>query len=127
MKTFLYGDDGDIDITQGVRLTTTLAEYAMQRLDENLSEFLGEWFLDQRRGIPYFKHMLGVKNPDMGLIESVFRRAILQSPGIGGLDFLKLSFTRDRRKLEVRFKARLTDGELLGTEDQAPFIIELGN
>ncbi len=121
MKTFLYDDSGDIDISQGVRLTPDDATYAVQRLEENLSEFLGEWFLDTRRGIPFFKHVM-IKNPDMGLVESIFRRAITQSPLIKSVESFSVIRNKNR-KFEIRFTARMVSGDIIGTEQNTPFIV----
>jgi len=64
-----------------------------QRLRVRLQFFLAEWFLDKRQGIPYFQVVL-VKNPDLGLIQSVFRRAILGTPGV--LAIKRMATTHDR-------------------------------
>jgi len=52
-----------------------------QRLTTRYKFFLGEWFLDTRQGIPYFRDIL-VKNPDPSLIQSIFRKATLTTPGV---------------------------------------------
>jgi len=52
-----------------------------QRLRTRYKFFLGEWFLDIRQGIPYFRDIL-VKNPDPSLIQSIFRKATLTTPGV---------------------------------------------
>lgn len=57
------------------------ADALAQRLTVRYKFFLGEWFLDTRQGIPYFRDIL-VKNPNLSLIQSVFRRATLLTPGV---------------------------------------------
>lgn len=57
------------------------AEALAQRLTVRYKFFLGEWFLDTRQGIPYFRDIL-VKNPNLSLIQSIFRRATLLTPGV---------------------------------------------
>jgi hypothetical protein len=52
-----------------------------QRLRTRLLFFKKEWFLDQRQGMPYYEQIL-VKNPDLTLVQSIFRRAILSTPGV---------------------------------------------
>lgn len=57
------------------------ADALAQRLRSRYKFFLGEWFLDTRQGIPYFRDIL-VKNPDPSLIQSIFRKATLTTPGV---------------------------------------------
>jgi len=56
-------------------------EALAQRLRCRYKFFLGEWFLDTRQGIPYFRDIL-VKNPDQSLVQSIFRKATLTTPGV---------------------------------------------
>lgn len=107
---------GDIDLSQGLRFTADLATYAVQRLDENLSFFLGEWFLDTREGVPYWERIIGAK-PDLGLIDTLYRRAILLTPSVGSVPNLKLAFDRSTRKLAPSFNVILKDGSLITEAD----------
>ena len=59
----------------------TGANAVAQRLRCRLRFFYGEWFLDTRQGVPYFRDVL-LKRPSLGLIKSLFRRVILSTPGI---------------------------------------------
>ncbi len=120
------GPSGDLDLSQGLRFTTDLRTYTAQRLHENLSFFLGEWFLDQRLGIPYFEQIIGQK-PDLGLIDTLYRRAIRATPGVAAITNLKLAFDRATRALSIRFEAALNDGTAITDADmQRPFIVTLG-
>jgi hypothetical protein len=51
------------------------------RLEARLQFFKREWFLDLRQGMPYYEAVF-VKNPDISLVQSIFRRAILATPGV---------------------------------------------
>lgn len=114
--SILHNEFGDIDLSQGLRFTTSLEQYTAQRLDENLSFFLGEWFLDRRLGIPYFERVIGQK-PDLALLDTLFRRAIKATPGVGNLDNLQTSFDGRSRTAAVRFTVRTKDGELITQAD----------
>lgn len=107
---------GDVDLSKGLRFTADEKTYVAQRLSENLSFFLGEWFLDLREGIPYWDHIIGAK-PDLGLIESLYRSAILGTPGVGAITALQIAFDRASRALSVRFTAALKDGTLISEAD----------
>jgi hypothetical protein len=52
------------------------AEAVAQRVRVRFRWFLGEWFLDERLGVPYYSDIL-VKNPDPILISFIFRRVLL--------------------------------------------------
>lgn len=121
------GASGDIDLTQGLRFTPDLATYTAQRLFDNLSFFLNEWFLDLREGIPYFEKIIGAK-PDLAIVDTLYRRAILATPGVGSLSNLRLEFDRAARTLSIFFEAQLQDGTLITEQNIGkPFIVTLGN
>ncbi len=117
---------GDVDVSRGLRFTTTLAQYVAQRLFDNLSFFLNEWFLNLNEGIPYFEQIIGQK-PDLPLIDTLYRRAILATAGVGSISNLQLSFDRATRALSVRFEAALVDGTTITEADTGrPFVVTLG-
>ncbi len=114
---------GDVDVSQGLRFTNTLADYVKQRLDENLSFFMNEWFLDLRKGIPYYERIVGAK-PDMALIDTLYRRAALLTAGVGSVPVLKSSFDAGNRTASVRFTAKLIDGTTITEADIGrPFLV----
>lgn len=90
-----------------------------------LRTFFGEWFLDKRVGLPYFRFIL-VHNPDERLIEAIFRRAILSRPGVASLESLTLTFDRPSRTLYPRFVGRLASGKIFKSEDFGAFIVDIG-
>jgi hypothetical protein len=119
---FKQNTAGDIDLS--FKFTTSLAEYSAIRLRENLSFFLGEWFLDTRQGLPYFRVIIGQRY-DSAAIDSMFRRGALLSPGVASVEQLTSAFNRRSRVLSIPvFKIRLKDGSLI-TQDQLqlPYIV----
>ncbi len=124
MIPFCFKHDANGDIDKTFKFTTTLKEYVALRLQENLSFFLGEWFLDQRQGLPYFKKIIGQRF-DPAVLDSIFRRAALLTPGVATVNALQLSFDRRTRKLSLPvFRVTLTDGSTLTQADlQVPFVI----
>ncbi len=88
-----------------------------QHLRIRLRFFLGEWFLDQRVGIPYFQRLLGEK-PSEPAIRSIFRQAILGTPGILELTDLVIDFNGTNRVLSIRFNATTTVGEVLVFDEE---------
>lgn len=115
---------GDIDMSQGTfRFTSDTQTYVAQRLEENLSFFLGEWFLDLRQGLPYFEKVIGQK-PDFALLDTLFRRTALATPGVAVVQSLSSQFDRKTRKAGVFFNAVAKDGTLITQDDlKRPLII----
>lgn len=98
-------DAGDLRLTNGQLTLTAGNDAVKQHLINRLRIFLGEWFLDRRVGIPYFKSVL-VKNPDRPAVRSIFRRTIRETPGITAVDELLLSIGSDR-SARLDFRAPL--------------------
>jgi len=91
------GQLGFIEGTQAVR----------QHVRSRLRFFLGEWFLDERQGFPYFRDVL-VKNPNRQSIISSLRRTIRETPGVAQVDELVLTVDADR-SARVSFRAILEE------------------
>jgi hypothetical protein len=108
-------DEGDLVLVGGV-------DYVRQKMLARFKFFLGEWFLDQREGIPYFKHVF-TKNPDLRVIRSVFRQVALSVHGVSSLLKFDVVYTPSTRSLAINLQAVLDTGELLDVPPTAPFII----
>lgn len=127
MTPFCFKQTIDADIDPTFKFTTTLVDYVGLRLREDLSYFLGEWFLDTRQGMPYWRFILGQKY-DAGIADRIFRKGALATAGVATVDQLITKFDRRSRTLSVPvFKVTLVDGSTL-TQDQLgnPFILDLG-
>lgn len=115
---------GDIDISNDEFVLTQEDGSALrQRLIISLQFFKGEYFLDQRLGLPYFQEIL-IKSPRLGAVRSIFQSAILQVPGVESLNDLKLDFDNGERALAVTFTVNQNTATevVFGEQD---FIIEI--
>lgn len=92
----------------------------LQRIMVRFRFFLGEWFLDQRLGVPYYRDILK-KNPNSILISFIFRQVLLGTPGVASVASFSASLDRATRKLTANFEAVLEDGFIIRTPE--PFII----
>jgi hypothetical protein len=92
-------------------LTTTLRDYCLVAIGEKLRMFAGEWYLDTREGIPYFK--IVSTRPDIPLLRSLFRRAVLAVPGVADVTSIGLNFDGKTRTLSVAVSCTLTDGDVI--------------
>lgn len=108
------------DLAVPIRLVRG-AEAVLQRIRIRFRWFLGEWFLDQREGVPYFRDVL-VKNPDPVLISSIFRTVLRRTPGVLRIDRFAARLERNTRTLIVDFEVTLETGETLTVADDK-FII----
>lgn len=96
MDLFLDKETGDLDLTNNSFSLVEGAASIDQHWRIRLLTWLGEWFLDQRVGIPYIRDIL-VKNPNLAIVRSVFHRASLDTPGIREIVNFTLEITSDRR------------------------------
>lgn len=72
---------GDLVLKDGDLLLIDNAERVMQQVLISLREWLGEWFLNTRDGVPYLEYIL-VKNPNENHIRQVLSDAILVVEGV---------------------------------------------
>lgn len=105
----LLDADGDIDTSDNeLHLTEDEGDALRQHLQIRLQLFKNEWFLDPRVGMPYYDKIL-VKNPDLGSVRAIFRKAILDTPGVQSLDGLTLALDNPARVLSVDFTVTKTE------------------
>lgn len=102
--------NGDIKVVEGDVLLTTGVDAIRQHLEIRLQTFLGEWFLDQRIGVPYFEDVFK-KNPDLTVLNAVFTKAILDTPGVNSLGSLSFDL-QSGRQLAITFSAVTDEGVL---------------
>lgn len=96
-------------------LTSGQAESVAQHLRIRMQFFLGEWFLNLREGVPFYRDIL-VKNPSTQTVRAIFRRVVLSTPGVEALTAFDLRLDKAARSLDLAFSARLSGGEILAAE-----------
>jgi hypothetical protein len=84
-------------------------EYAAQKIRQRLAFILGEWFIDQELGIPWFEGIL-VKDPNLEWIRGVLRREILSIPGIIDCPIMTVTEPDRDRVATCTFRAFWKDG-----------------
>lgn len=82
----------------------------VQHLTIRLRFFLGEWFLDERLGVPYFDSVL-IKNPNLVLVRGILRQAILTTPGVEQLDSFQFTYDNAIRKMRLDCSIKRTGEE----------------
>lgn len=101
----------DIAIEDSDLQLVDLLDFYAQKVKIVLWFFLAEWFLDTTQGINYFGQVFK-KNPNLTLIDSLFKIAILEIDGFIELLEYDSDFDIPLRKLEVNFRADTDAGEL---------------
>lgn len=106
--------DGDWDFA-GADFTLVSGLAAIrQAVQIALSFFKGEWYGDTSLGVPYFQDVL-VKGASPQILSSVFRKAILDVPGVLDLLSLDIAVDTSTRSLSVTFTASTDLGEIEAT------------
>lgn len=110
---------GDLDVSTGRFETLTGPEYAVQKIRQRFKLFLGEWFLDTTLGVPWFQSIL-IKNPSLGLIQSIGRDILLAVPGIVGVRQIEAQFDAPSRTLSLAYVAIYVTGATLSEVVSSP-------
>lgn len=100
--------DGDLTLVSDIAAIKQEAKIKM-------GFFLGEWFLDQSKGIPYYQDIL-VKAPNLDAIKTVLTDAILDVQGVSSLTSLDLEHDRSARTLRVTWSGVSDLNELIEGE-----------
>lgn len=69
-------------------------EMVAQRCRTRLLSVKGEWYQDQRQGVPWMNEILGMR-PTATRLESIFRNALKQIPGLAEIESLVVERTDD--------------------------------
>lgn len=124
MAIIRIDEAGDLALENGNFVWLRGIDWVRQRLVTRFRMFQGEWFLDTRQGVPYFRSVL-VKNPDLGVIRSIFRRIILTTPGVISITHFEVRYDDSARHLEFEFSARATTGTITVQAGDRDFIVDV--
>jgi hypothetical protein len=113
----LLDADNDIVVTDDLQFSRGLTAVA-QGIRIRMQLFKGEWFLNLNAGIPYLERpgvtrdeaLIGQKFNELRA-RAVFRKAILTTPGVLGIEKLDVKFNDATRKLSVTWVARTVFGD----------------
>lgn len=101
---------GDFVISNGdIQGTPDQLTAIQQHILQRLRTFLGEWFLDNTIGLPFYQSIL-VKNPSIGTVNGLFGAEIVGTPGVIALTKYAFSVDSVKRSLTADFKALTTGG-----------------
>lgn len=99
-------EDGDLVMVSGL-------DSIRQDVAERLAYVRGDWFLDREdpEAVPLFDSVL-VARPNVETIAGVYRKAILATPGVTGIQSLAVDIDRRARTAAITFRADTDYGAL---------------
>jgi hypothetical protein len=115
---------GDVALSNHQLVLIGDLQYLRQKLAARLKFFLGEWFLDLRQGIPYYRDVF-VKNPNLRVVRSLMRRVILRTPGIVDLPKFEIIFNEAERNATFEFEAVAKKGRIVVLPSDRDFLVDL--
>lgn len=104
MGDLALDDNWDLEIVNGDLVILDPVSTITQLLRQRLSMFLGEWFLDASKGVPYFEDVLK-KDVTLEIIDSILKTVVLETPGVEDLLSFVLDYDPDGRTFSVAFQA----------------------
>ena len=101
---------GDLRV-DGIELGVVRGSDAVaQAAAVELRWWLGEWFLDRRRGVPYVQRLFR-KGVGLATVRAVLRRQLGRAPGVDRVMSIRVEADRASRELSINFELRTVDGE----------------
>lgn len=96
--------------TKSLAMNAGTVETIRQRVETELTTFLGEYMLNESKGLPYFSEMMK-KNPNLLLIRSLIATKISSIDGVRRIIELEVTFNAALRKVSVSFRLLADTGE----------------
>lgn len=124
MAVFRVIPTGDLVIVGGRPQMLDGPAYIRQKLSVRFKFFLGEWFLDKRQGVPYYRDVF-VKEPKLDVIRSLFSRIVLGCPGVLSLTSFRIAFDEPNRQLSFDFQAKVSGGDVVVTPQDRDFLLDI--
>lgn len=107
MKGFALNEQGDVMIgAQDIKVAQD-TELTIQKIRQVLQTNRGEWWLDEKEGIPIQKVLK--KNPNFSMIRDYIRSAIAQVDKT--LQMTECTITAEGRKLKINFAVSEISGQ----------------
>jgi hypothetical protein len=121
MKDFAITPHGNEFIRErnGMRFTNNYLDYMRQKVRSAISLFLGEWYLNRKKGIPYIPTSLE-KIDHRPILETALIVTISNVKGIKKLISFEPSYDEKERFFKVQFVAQCENEEILEMDEDIP-------
>lgn len=116
--------EGDLALENGNFVFIDGSKLVRQTILARFRFFLGEWFLDVREGVPYYRDVL-VKSPDRSIVRSIFEQVLAGTPGVLAVLSFDLVFDAEARTIRFAFEVQSTDGVITVDPNDDEFIVRL--
>ncbi len=100
--------NGDISVVTG-------DDAIIQNLQQSLQLWLGEWFLDTTKGVP-FKQQILVKNPVIDLVQADIINTALAVPGVVEVTNISFDYDAAGRSISMSLDAKTSSGQVIETQ-----------
>lgn len=124
MAVFLQIPEGDLDLVNGDFAFVEGADEIRQSILSRFRFFLGEWFLDRREGVPYYRDVF-VKNPDRAVVRSVFAQVLVGTPGVLSVNRFEIQFDAKERTIRFDFEVYVDNGTIVVLPEDDTFIVRV--
>lgn len=114
---------GDLALIKGSPYFIEGPAYIRQKLSVRFRFFLGEWFLNQLEGVPYYRDVF-VHDPNLDVLTTLFKSIALDCPGVLGLKRFKLIFDPESRSASFDFAAVVDGGVIIVSPQDQDFIVD---
>lgn len=107
------GRAADIHLDEAGNLAVVRGlEDLRQRIIERMRFFLGEWYQEQRKGVPWFGEVL-LRPGDLGIAANVMSQGIATLQGLAEVIAVDLALEQSTRTLSANVHVRAEQGGLL--------------
>jgi hypothetical protein len=113
---------GDLELSTGDLQIVEGSDAIAQHIRIRLRTLLGEWFLDDRIGVPYIQRIL-IKNPGTNVVRRILRQVVEQTPGVVDVGAFTTDYDGATRRLSVSFNATVDGDATLEFQDE--LIVEI--
>jgi|SRR5579875_86942 len=110
-------ETNDLLITNGDLSLVTGSDAIQQDLQQTLQMYLGEWFLDTTKGVPYKQYIL-VKNPNLDVVQGLLLDSARNVPGVIEIQDFSFNFDSSLRSASVSIVATNSNGEVIQASAQ---------
>jgi len=113
---------GDLELTTNDLEFVTGPEAIRQHLEIRLRFLLGEWFLDEREGVPYLQEIFS-KGTSNARVLAILRETMIETPGV--IEIRELSIETDKAARSASVSAAL---QVTGSDEPLDFseVFEVG-
>lgn len=108
----MASDSNDLALVNGDLALVTGTDAINQNIKQAMQFWLGEWFLDTTKGVPYKQQIL-IKNPNMDIVQADLINAVLNVPGVVQILEMNFDYNSTDRALSVFMSVLDSNGQTL--------------